>query len=194
MMFFILSVLAGTFLIAFILFFGIKKWKAESSIYKRTNIELGFGFLLLMAIVTVIMFFVFFGLVCSSIFNQKHPVCIEYVGSIPIDSHWTTPNKKTVSIPEGFPNFSLRNTDNPRSYYDRNLFLSDGLRISAFHKNYVLIENGNIPKDSLRFYVYKYEKWGPFSCPSFMREGHACIGEPDLIVRGQCKTKAKVKE
>ena len=174
-------------------FFSLwKRAKKEPKKYDRQDKEVNcFIGTLFAVILSVGIGFSLHG-VCHRLFEYSSPVCLEYVASVPTQSHWTRPNNRFIEIPEGFPNFIIQDI----SWYGRSdVLLRDGLVLGTHSSSdYILLpEKGKYSKDSVAFYVYTYEKWGPFSVPGFMREGHACFGEPELIKRGRCKTEVEVK-
>ena len=191
MMFFVIYVLLSLGIPVGLFCFIHKKWKSKKS-YDKTDTELLGGLVWTLVVTLIIVSACFFEEMCESIWDYEHPVCIEYVSSLPVQRHWSRPNFEFVQIPSGFPNFILKN-NSPYSLGRENWLIQDGKRLSTTHEDFVLIPEKDAPKDSLRFYVYSYKKWGPFEVPPFMRHGHACFGEPPLIQRGKCKTQAEVK-
>jgi len=194
MIFFILCILLTASLPVATVILFVKKWRKVTDKLRRIDIEMGGLFVVLASIVATAVFWVFFGDLCKRTFDFGHPVCLEYIGSAPIESHWAKPENKFVTIPDGFPSYYLKDMSSLKCLRE-DYFIKDGRRIEVYSRSsdYVLFQKEKTPLDSLRFYVYNYKTWGPFSAPGFTRQGHACVGEPDLIKRGRCKTEVKLE-
>lgn len=118
-----------------------------------------------------------------TLFDVEHPVCIDYIATLDINSHWMNPKDSYVEIPSNIKSFKLIS----RIHKDATTThkIKPGQKWSVSHSS-IINENDAENKSRVHLYIFRYKKFGPFQAPNYIRRGFFSYDTPEIYHQAKC--------